>query len=194
MVSNFITQNKHVLLDITYACIHSMQAYSITNSPDDVDCLGAIIIVDNLVFMVDDVDAVIDELDSVSARLLDETDIAVDEDDTTVGNLLVAVFSNFVDVTLGVGIVALVREMLLNVIAGTIPLTALPRGVIKSRLTAVAVNEYGSERSIFSKDPSTVSLLSTTGIVLLIDWPLGCLVSDTIQPPTILLHDVESVQ
>ena len=134
--------------------------------------------------------------------MLNEKDVAADkpddkwdfrEDDDTAGNSLVTSFAKFVDVTLGVGIVALF-VMLLNVMAGMIPVTALPRGVIKSRLTAVAVNEYGSERSRFSKVPSTTSFLSTTDIVLLTDWPLACLVSDTIHPPTSLLHDAESVQ
>ena len=92
------------------------------------------------------------------------------EDDTTVVDVLVTRFSDFVDETLGVGTIELgelltFREMLLNVRAGIIPLTALPRGVIKSRLTAVAVNKYGSERSRSSKDPSTESCLPFTGIV-----------------------------
>lgn len=92
------------------------------------------------------------------------------EDDVTVVSLLVMGFSFFVEVILGIGTSALSevlrsREILLNVTAGMIPLTALPRGVIKSRLTAVAVKEYGSERSRSSNDPSTESILPITGMV-----------------------------
>lgn len=134
---------------------------------------------DDLDFITDDVDIVIIELDCTLDDNVCNTDLVLDknnvvgkpdvktdskEDDTTVGNSLVAGFSGFV--TLGISVVAL-REMSLNVTAGIVPATALPRGVIRSRLTAVAVNKYGSDRFRLSNDPSTVPCLPVTGIVLL---------------------------
>lgn len=126
------------------------------------------------------VDTAVDELDSILDSGVNDNDLVIDEDDDVVDKLDAKLEDNiidvdrlvtgFVDATLGVGITVL-REMLvsleilLNVTAGIIPLTNLPRGVIKSRLTAVAVNEYGSERFRLLKDPSTVSFLPTTGIV-----------------------------
>ena len=127
----------------------------------------------DVVIGIDELDCILDNEVSDKDLVIDENDDVVDkvdtklEDNVTEGNRVV---TGFVDVTLGVGI-AVLREMLvlleilLNVTAGIIPLTALPRGVIKSLLTAVAVNEYGSERFRLSKDPSTVSFLPTTGIV-----------------------------
>ena len=137
--------------------------------------------VDSLDFrMVVDNTIAVDELDSILDSEVSDDDLVLDEDDDVVDKLDVRLEDNvtevdrlvtgLVDVTLGVGR-AVLREMLvsleilLNVTAGIIPLTALPRGVIKSRLTAVAVNEYGSERFRLLKDPSTVSFLPTTGIV-----------------------------
>ena len=148
------------------------------NIPVDVGSLGVTTTVDILELKID-VDIAIDELDCIlvnevtdsdgNDEVVDKLDVKL-EDNTTVGNRLVAGFVEFVDVTLGVGIAVLremlaLSDMLLNVTAGIIPLTALPRGVIKSRLTAVAVKEYGSERFILLKDPSTVSFLPTTGTV-----------------------------
>ena len=124
-----------------------------------------------------DVDIAVDELDSI---LDSDDDLVIDEDDDVVDKLdakleesiteVDKLVTGFADVTLGVGRAVLLEmlaslEILLNVTAGIIPLTALPRGVVKSRLTAVAVNEYGSERFRLLKDPSTVSFLPTTGIV-----------------------------
>ena len=146
--------------------------------------MGIMTTVDILDFKIDAVIA-IDELDCILNNEVSDKDLVIDENDDVVdkvdtklednvteGNRVVTGFVDVTlgDVTLGVGI-AILREMLvlleilLNVTAGIIPLTALPRGVIKSRLTAVAVNEYGSERFRLSKDPSTVSFLPTTGIV-----------------------------
>ena len=165
--------------------VNTVYVTHIRKLPVDVDGLGAMTADDDDVdFITGDVDIVINKLDCTPDDNESKTDLVLDkndvvdkldvkldcrEDDITVGNsLLVAGFSALVDVTLGIGIVAL-REMLLKVTAGIIPVTALPRGVIRSRLTAVAVNKYGSERSRLSKDPSTVSSLPTTCIVLLIE-------------------------
>lgn len=77
---------------------------------------------DDVDFITDDVDIVLNELDctvddNVSNTdpvldkndVVDKLDVKVDsrEDDTAVGNSLVAGFSGFVDVTLGIGVVAL---------------------------------------------------------------------------------------
>ena len=133
---------------------------------------------DDFNFITDDVDIVSNELDCIlddkdGDLILDDKDgdlilDAVDkcdvklEDNIAVVNLLVTDCAGVV--TLGVGVVVL-REISLNVIAGIIPLTTLPNGVIKSRLTAVAVNENDSERLRLSKDPSTFPIPPTTGIV-----------------------------
>ena len=164
--------------------INTVYITHIRKLPVDVDGLGAMTADDDDVdFITGDVDIVINKLDCTLDDNESKTDLVLDkndvvdkldvkldcrEDDITVGNSLVAGFSALVDVTLGIGIVTLC-EMLLKVTAGIIPVTALPRGVIRSRLTAVAVNKYGSERSRLSKDPSTVSSLPTTCIVLLIE-------------------------
>lgn len=124
---------------------------------------------DDFNFITDDVDIVSNELDCIlddkDGNLIldavDKCDVKL-EDNITVVNLLVTDCAGVV--TLGVGVVVL-RETSLNVIAGIIPLTTLPNGVIKSRLTAVAVNEYDTERLRLSKDPSTFPILPTTGIV-----------------------------
>jgi len=143
----------------------------------DLGGLGWKMAVDDLDLMVD-VDLINDKLDWVAVSNTDpalgEIDTILEvkldfielKDGTTEVNSLVLAteFSDFVDVMFGIGVVVL-REMSLNVTAGIIPLTTLPRGVIKSRLTALAVNEYGAERFKLMKDPSTTFFRPTTGIV-----------------------------
>ena len=143
--------------------------------PVNVDSVGILTTVD-IDFTVDD-DTVIDELNCVLNDEVSSSDVVIGEnvvdelvdklvakleDDNTVGGRLM---NGSVDVTLGIGIVALCEMSGLNVTSGITPLTALPRGVTKSRLTAVAVNKYGLERFRLLKDPSTISFLPTTGIV-----------------------------
>ena len=61
-----------------------------------------------------------------------------------------------------------VRVVVPNMMAGMTPLIALPRGVVKSRLTALAVYEYSILRSKSSKVPSTMLFLPTVGTVMLV--------------------------
>lgn len=181
------------------------------NLPVDIDCLGVVTAIDNpnpivdtgvddeldcildvvgncgIVFVVGNFDIVLED-----NNIFDTVDADFREDNTEVVILMVNGCSDVASVvTVGTGVVAL-REIL-NLMEGIIPLTALPRGVIKSRLTAVAVYVYDSERFRLLNDPSTISFLPTTGTVRLTDLPSPCLISDTLHPPINLLHELESV-
>ena len=128
---------------------------------------------------IDDELCITDEVSDVDLPAIDDTDLVIDaddvadklddfrEDDTMVGKKLVIGTFEVAVATFGIVLCEMLAlsEISLNVNAGIIPLTALPKGVIKSRLTAVAVNKYGSEKFRLLKDPSTVSFLPTTGIV-----------------------------
>lgn len=164
MAGNAFDEDR-VLPDVTSCPVSDVASWPV---PVDV---GMMTVDDDFNFIIDDVDIVSNELDCILDDKDGNTDLILDavdkcdvklEDNVAVVNSLVTDCAGLV--TLGVGVVVL-RETSLNVIAGIIPLTTLPNGVIKSRLTAVAVNEYDTERLRLSKDPSTFPILPTTGIV-----------------------------
>ena len=132
---SLVLSNKH------FHMVRSWLFEYTVHVPLDTDVTDGVTV--ELVMVLDDVSTIVDTLGSLVDNFTVEENICTTVDETDlVGDIL---FDDVLDVVLNtVDVVLNTVDVVLNVVVsnmmgGMAPLIALPRGVVKSRLTALAV-------------------------------------------------------